>query len=404
MKKKEVKYGLGLLSLFILLVIVEYNQPEPIDWSHNYSVEKKSPFGSYGLFKLLPGYFKNSKITTSRKTIYETEKEFADSTFNYIIIGDQFNPSTEDIVALKDILNKGNDVFIAASYFSNEVEDSLGFYAGSKLFRDLHISSDSLFKKAPDTIEVAFVAPYSEKPNTYKFENNHLSSVFDSLNKYPENRVLAATSKGDPVIIYKRIGNGRLFLSSFPLAYTNYYFTRPSGKSFIEKSFNFFQPDKTILWDIYYHGEVVVSTNPLRFVLGNNALRYSLYLTTLAAVLFIMFEGKRKQRIIPIIEPVTNNSLEFIRTISNLYFSKGNHKNIASKKIVYFFDHIKNHYYIQVSDPDFKKRLIAKSGMEEVKVNHLLNYIDTIKSKSSLSGEDLIKLNNLIEDFLKNCR
>ncbi len=404
MKKKEVKYGLGLLSLFILLIVVEYNQPEPIDWSHNYSVEKKSPFGSYGLFKLLPGYFKNSKITTSRKTIFETEKEFADSTFNYIIIGDQFNPSTEDIVALKDILSKGNDVFIAASFFSNEAEDSLRFYAGANFFKDLNLNSDSLYRKASDTVELGFVAPYSEKQNTYKFENSHIFAVFDSLNKYPENSVLATTSKREPVMLYKRIGKGRLFLSSFPLAYTNYYFTQPSGKSFIEKSFNFLQPDRTILWDIYYHGEVVVSTNPLRFVLENNALRYSLYLTMLAAFLFIMFEGKRKQRIIPIIETVPNNSLEFIKTVSNLYFSKGNHKNIADKKIVYFIDYVKNHYYLQTSDPDFEERLIAKSGIEEVKVNRLLKYIDTIKSKSSLSGDDLIKLNNLIEDFLKNCR
>lgn len=213
--------------------------------------------------------------------------------------------------------------------------------------------------------------------------------------------MLAATSKGEAVVIYKRIGKGRLFLSSFPLAYTNYYFTQESGKSFIEKSFNFLQPDRTILWDIYYHGEVVVSTNPLRFVLGNNALRYSLYLSMIAALLFIMFEGKRKQRIIPIIEPVANNSLEFIKTVSNLYFAKGNHKNIADKKIVYFFDYIKNHYYIRTSDPDFKSRLIAKSGIDEARVNHLLKYIDTVKYKSSLSGDDLIRLNKLIEDFLK---
>ncbi|MBO9701525.1 MAG: DUF4350 domain-containing protein [Sporocytophaga sp.] len=404
MKKKEVKYGLALLSLFALLIVVEYNQPEPIDWSHTYSVEKKGPFGAYGLFKLLPGYFKNSKITTARKTIFEIEKDYADSTYNYIIIGDEFNPSNEDIVAIKSILNKGNDVFIAASYFSKEAEDSLGFYTGAKFFKDLNLNSDSLYKKASDTIQLSFVTPYWEKHNNYMFENNHLVAIFDSLEKHPDNKVLAATAKGEPIMIHKRIGKGRLFLSTIPLAYTNYYFTQQSGKRFIEKSFNFLQPNRKILWDVYYHGEVVVSTNPLRFVLENNALRYSLYLTMLGAFLFVMFEGKRKQRIIPIIEPVTNNSLEFIKTVSNLYFSKGNHKNIADKKIVYFFDYVKNHYYIHASDTAFKDRLAAKSGLEEARVNHLLKYIETIKSRSSLNGDDLIKLNNLLEDFFKNCR
>lgn len=404
MKKKEVKYGLALLSLFVLLIIVEYNQPEPIDWSHTYSIEKKGPFGSYGLFKLLPGYFKNSKLTTSRKTIFEIEKEYIGSTYNYIIIGDDFNPSAEDLAAIKNILNQGNDVFIAASYFSKEAEDSLGFYTGANFFRDLNLNSDSLYKKASDTINLSFVTPYSDDLNNYKFENNHLVAVFDSLSKYPKNRVLATTAKGEPVMIYKQIGQGRLFLSSIPLAYTNYYFIQEAGKNFIEKSFNFLQPSREILWDVYYHGEVVVSTNSLRFVLENNALRYSLYLTLLGAFLFIMFEGKRKQRIIPIIEPVTNNSLEFITTVSNLYFSKGNHKNIADKKIVYFFDYVKNHYYIHASDPAFKDRLIAKSGIEEVKVKQLLKFIETIKNRSSLNGDDLIKLNNLLEDFFKNCR
>jgi hypothetical protein len=395
--KKEVKYGLGILSLFILLIFVEYNQPKPIDWSHNFSIEKKSPFGSYGLFKLLKGYFKDSEVKVSNKTIFETEREFKQSTYNYILIGDEFYPSTKDIVALKEFLDEGNNVFIAASSFSDEMKDSFQFQTRMPFFYD---HTDSIFKSFRDTVVLNFVSPYSDRYQ-YTMENIHIYALFDSTCCL-DYSVLAETEKGFSVMMYKPVGKGKLFLSTIPLAYTNYYFIQDSGRKFIEKSFNFLPSASVVLWDVYYHSRK--SESPLRFVLSNKALRYGLYLTLALVIVFVLFEGKRKQRIIPVIEPLPNNSLDFVKTVGNLYLSMGNHKNIADKKMVYFFDYIKNHYFLHSTDSQFKERLASKSGIVEHKVNKLLNYMDELRNRTVISSEELMELNNQIDDFLKNCR
>ena len=48
-------------------------------------------------------------------------------------------------------------------------------------------------------------------------------------------------------------------------------------------------------------------------------------------LLFIIFHAKRKQRIVPVIEPLQNSSAEFVKTIGNLYLQEGNFKDMANK-------------------------------------------------------------------------
>ena len=57
-------------------------------------------------------------------------------------------------------------------------------------------------------------------------------------------------------------------------------------------------------------------------------------------------QGKRKQRIIPVITPLKNTSLEFVETIGRLYYQKGTRSGIAHKKIIFFLDFIRTRYNI----------------------------------------------------------
>jgi hypothetical protein len=110
---------------------------------------------------------------------------------------------------------------------------------------------------------------------------------------------------------------------------------------------------------------------------------------------------KRKQRIIPVITPLTNTTLEFVGTIGNLYYQSAEHKNIAEKKIHFLMDQIRTKYWLNTNtlDEPFIVSLTRKSGKQEEDVRALVKAIGSIQSKDKISSAELIDFNGKIEKF-----
>jgi hypothetical protein len=93
-------------------------------------------------------------------------------------------------------------------------------------------------------------------------------------------------------------------------------------------------PKGQITWLIKGQTGESISQSPLRFILNQPALKYAWFLFLIGMVFFMIFNAKRKQRVVPIIKPLTNTTVDFTKTIGNLYFQEGDHQNIIDKKII----------------------------------------------------------------------
>ena len=141
--------------------------------------------------------------------------------------------------------------------------------------------------------------------------------------------------------------------------------------------------------------------SPLRFILTTEPLRWAYYLTISAILLFMFFEAKRKQRIIPVIRPLANTSLEFVNTIGNLYLQNGDHKDIAEKKIAFFLEHIRVNYWLntQKISEDFLVALAKRSDTPLEKVREIFALIRNIQAADRITDRELIQLNAALERF-----
>ncbi len=117
---------------------------------------------------------------------------------------------------------------------------------------------------------------------------------------------------------------------------------------------------------------------------------------------FIIFQGKRKQRIIPLIQPPKNDTVDFATTIGRLYYQNADHKNIALKMINYFFEYIRSHFYINPAsgEGDLYKKISAKSGRSFIEIEGLFNKIAQIQQVKYVDEKQLLELNNSIEKFV----
>ena len=65
-----------LIILFVIAVMAVYtgyeaNKPQPIDWSPNFSISKKSPYGTYIIKDALPYLFPEGEVSFARMSVRE---------------------------------------------------------------------------------------------------------------------------------------------------------------------------------------------------------------------------------------------------------------------------------------------------------------------------------------------
>jgi hypothetical protein len=138
----------------------------------------------------------------------------------------------------------------------------------------------------------------------------------------------------------------------------------------------------------------------------NPSLRWAFYVTLSGLLLFIIFESKRKQRVIPLMAPPKNTTLEFVKTVGNLFYRTKNHKNIAHKKITYFLNHIRTHYRLDSShfDEEFREKLEKKSGKPREQVDTVVALIQKLEQQTEVSKQELLALNQNIDVFYQNLK
>lgn len=374
-----------LLLLALAYILVEWYRPQPVDWSRTYINTDKIPYGTYALFSLLDETFPGKEINSVRVPAYNL---LGDSTIsgNYIFIGPRFDLQEPDLAALLDFAKNGNTVFIAAEMYGKAFADSLDFRVETGI-----TASDSL---------VHFLNPTLGSEN-YVYDANSFSSWFteaDTLNTVK----IAASSSGKTNFIRTRYGKGTFYLHSQPAMFSNYHLLRNKGHEYVFRAISYL-PELPVWWDEYYKQGRQGSNSILGVIARYPSLRWAWYLLLGGLLLFIVFGGKRRQRVIPVMKPLDNTSLEFTRVVSSLYYNQQDFKDIALKKIRYFREFIRNRYQESPEGPDagkhFTTRLAAKSGLDEKTVDALFRTISYTEAADFLSEAELHSLSGRIEDF-----
>ncbi len=389
------KYRILLAVLGVLfagLVAVEYYQPKPVDWRQTFSNKDKIPYGTYVLYQLLPDLFPSQEITTVRLPVLNQLKNAPARRTNFIFINERFELDSLDQNTLLAHVARGNQVFIAAEIFADSFEDTLHF--------DSHYT---VTKPAKKQLGVYFTNASIGKQKYY-FDKGK-SAGYITLEKPAQATILGKNSFGALNFISIRFGNGIFYLSTVPAAFTNYYVLSPKHNRYAATALSYL-PAQPVLWDEYQKQGPVGDGSVFRVLLAHPPLRWAYYITLAALLLYIFFESKRTQRIIPVLEPPANETLAFVRVVGNLYFNNRNHKNIADKKIRYFLEYLRLHFYEPTpgTDPDAPERIAARSGVPLPEVTALFHLVQTFSRLPSITDVDLGQLNQQLENFYEQTK
>jgi hypothetical protein len=376
-----------LLSALALVIIVEALAPRPLDWTTTYALDDPKPFGSKVLYELLGNLFPGQPVRSSYQTLYERRESLGRG--NYVFIGSSFDPDEQDLNLLLERVADGSTAFVAAGRLGESLEDTL------------NISTQSYFSFS-DTVSANLSEPALREKKPFQFKKITALYGFhapDTARKATY-QVLGTNQEAEPNFVRIPWGKGWFYLHCMPQAYTNYNMLAGRNITYIERTLSYL-PVQPVYWEEFYKGNARDLESPLRFLIVTPPLRWALYLAMAALLLFMAFEAKRRQRIIPVIKPLANTTLEFTQTIGRLYYQHRDHKNIAEKKITYFLDHLRSHYYVQTGefDDDLLDRLHAKTGRSREEITALFNLIAHIRRNDGVSEAQLLQLHRSIEKF-----
>ncbi len=383
---KNLKFIIPVSIVFIVLVIIKMFTPEPTDWNMSFSKNDKIPFGSFILFDQLNAIFPGQKIESTNLPFYNITSERKIENKNIIIICNRFEPDELDAKVLRNLLENGNDIFIAANIFGIQQIDSLNIFTNYSFFGGF------------DSASVNFINPNLKRDEDYRFTKGNYNQYFQSFDT-SKVTLLGNNEIDFATFLNVKIGKGNLYLHSIPNIFTNYNILK-SDRDYISKCFSYLTV-RDVIWDEYYKEVNKYQSTPLRYILSQPSLRWAYFTLIISLLFFVIFKGRRDQRIIPVVKPLANTTIEFVNTVGNLYFKQSNHKNIAEKKISYFMDHIRTKYSIKTlhySD-DLVQQLSDKSLVEKAVIKKLFNLFNLVNTSITIRRDTLIELNNLIENF-----
>lgn len=398
-----MKKLLPVILVIVALIVVAaltfgIRRTRTIDWEESFNEKSNKPYGTSVLYKELPNLFEEYKL----RTVYHQPSSYltANSEFgygdhhakgNYIIIGNSDYLTNFSVDKLLGFVDSGNTLFISDYYYAQRLHDTLGI--------DVNFEYNS--KK--DSISLLLFKNKNLNSSLIdKNEGDYYFSRFDSIN----HTILGYAKTDIDRVNFIKIpfGKGHVLLHTEPKAFTNYNILKEERYRYVENVLSYL-PDDDVYFDSYIkrqtpYGDAEEKSN-LSWFLEQLSFRWAWYTALFFTLLFMIFNAKRRQRIIRIMQPLQNTSLAFVKTISNLYIETQDYKNLIDKKITYFLEKVRSDFNIDTAtlDDDFIKRLAGKAGRKKNDVAQLINYIKWLRTKDELSEESLIKLNKFIEAF-----
>lgn len=398
--KQRLQYLLIILSVVCGLLSCNKGPSLP-SLRETFSKKDTDPFGTAVAFEQVEQLFYSNDVRVKKSNLAATLSENADTSSLYISISKKFFLSDADRDQLLSFANRGNAVFISAEEIDSALLGTIGLPPQKIFLRtgDINSLNNTSVRLNPGN----FSGPTSFSYFYLPLNNSLTLQTGDSLT-----RLLGTTESGAPNFILVFYGKGRIYIHSEPRAFSNYFLLQNNNFQYLQQAFNYMDAvPEHLFWDDYYNKHIFREAGSdaqsgLSIILKEPAMAWAFWISLAMMSLYILFGSKRRQRIVPPIQFNQNTSVAFTETISRLYLEKKDNRNIAEKMITYFFEHVRNTYFLNTNqlNDDFISTLSRKSNIPLADTASLIKIVKGIqRSYQQVSDQQLLSLNTYIEKF-----
>lgn len=395
MIKKGKSYIIILVVTFVTYLALEYNKPKEVNWFPSFTTHHKIPFGTKVFNDILEKRL-GDKITAVQEPPYIFLNKNNNISGTYVLINNTLDIDKSEVKKLLEWTAKGNTLYLAGSSFSHALKDELNFSTKTLYTNDINhhfymqLVNPSLKSDKPIVFSKKSDVTYFSKIDTL---NTKVLGVIDNFE---------TISIKNANIIKQNYGDGTIILNHFPYAFTNYFILENKNNTdFTSSLLAYIDTTKNVYVDNHHKTGKTFYTSPMRIFLSAKELKWAYYIALIGALFYVFFEGKRKQRAIPVVTPLKNQTLAFTRTIADMYYQKNRQKEIAEHKINFFMDFVRSKFHVNTleKNDDFYNTVSARSFHTKEEVKNLFLFLDNLMNKHSITNDELLALDKKIEQF-----
>lgn len=363
----RTKFVIGILILLGIVFAIEFRTAPKFVWVPTYSHTDAQPFGCM-LFDSVMHSSMPQGYCVTKKTVWQLQR---DSTFKEpksILVATEDPIGKEDVGELLALVQRGHTVLLAAKSLAvlcdtlhiSSVFNSSAFNISK--FAGKNIEKGALRwkgKRGNYRHHPLAVSAYAQLiPNTFEGNDSVVCDTLLSLFKFDAYSQQIDGSKEFPVALSFKHGKGELILVSAPLLFTNYMTISGRGSLLQARLMDRLKAHPVIRMESYVSGTAMTETSLFYVILKRPPLRWALYLTVLAILLFCIFTARRRQRVIPVVRKPENRNLEFVRLIGSLYWQQHDNAGLLAKKLAYATEEIhRQNVRISAEDEQLLKQI-----------------------------------------------
>ena len=375
------------------MILFGQRKKKEINWFPSYYYKHKIPFGT----RVFYDQAKENLSAPVEETVLTPYLIFNKSSIQnntYLVYNNQLTLGETNLKTLLEWVKKGNNFFI----FTQKIDPLL--------LDSLHINLYSFYDlKQDSTLDINFTNPLFKLDKSMRFDRPVLAQRIISLDSVPNSisyEVLGTINDSLANFVRFNYGKGKIYFHSMPLVLTNYFMLQDDNYKYNEGLLSYLNNSGKVYWDTHYQNGAG-SGGFFRVLQNNPAFLWAYRLLFYGVLLFLLFEAKRKQRPIPIVQPPVNESLNFTKTLASLYINNKDHKEMASIQIKLFMEWLKNSLYLDISKPvnELIKDIEKLTDLPESDIKQIFKKIDELENKEKVNSSDLIELEKLINN-LKN--
>lgn len=368
----------------------------------SFSYKDKSPGGCYAMYTAMSHLYdyslKPHVVTKSFARTYSKDATFSSGNYIlYVVVADKLYTSADDVRDMISFAAAGNQLFIAA----NE--------ADSALLEQLSITTKPFGLFADKVANQHYVNSYLAPDTAFKREGIKGGSYVATMDT-SRTTILGTDDLRRPNFVKIEVGNGDVFLLLQPSSLTNYFLMHQRNIVSLERelSYTSYYIDH-LYWDEFYKYQRTRQSSDFsewQVLMRYPAMRWALWLIVLLLLLYVFFESKRRQRIIPEKQLLTNNSLEFVDALGQLYYQQHDNRNLAHKIVLQWLEFVRTRYYLNtnVLDNIFAEALSRKAGMPVEQVKAIIQHISEVQLAYSVSDQELQLFYKNIQAFYLNTK
>lgn len=412
-----------VIVLFFIMVLAQMKMPKRFVWDTTFEHLDRQPYGCAVFDSLMSASVKAGyKVTDSTFYMLSQTRQREKRTFLMVIPHFEEDRGTE-LRAILSLLKRGDNVVLACGrVYCEKMLDVLGVsFTYSPRYASWYDLSRYYGKDEQlDTVTWLAGGGYGRRDYVFPivWSNYALyctrpcsNLVIDDYwyadyNEFSQGDKLEAFH--DVLALSTNIGKGKLIVTSMPHLFSNYgildHDMRELGLRILSQAGN--RPIVRIDDSMHLSNDLEEgkSQSPLRYLLANPPLRWALYIILLTTLCFFIFTARRRQRVIPVINPPANQSMQMVQHIGSLYYHRHDNADLMQKKYQFFTEQLRRQVMVDIDDDDhLDSEVVTLSQLTGAKPDEMRKTIAQLHAAlkaEKLSNQQLRYYVNLMNDIL----